>query len=59
MRRQVYLSQLDDGRWGVAMVEFKFDIGEGREIGEVVDFEIWDKMPELSREDIIYKKPAS
>jgi len=54
---QTYLRQADDGKWMEAIVEFHFDIDTGKEIGEVVDFNIYDKKPEFSEDKIIYKRP--
>jgi len=55
MYRQTYIRQLDDGRWGMAEVEFHFSLEHGEDVGEVVDFRIQDEKPEFLEEDIIYK----
>lgn len=57
--RQIYLRQADDGKWTEAIVEFQFDISTGKEIGEVVDFNIYDKKPEFPEESIVYRRPVA
>jgi len=53
--RQTYIRQLDDGRWGIAEVEFKFSPEHGEDVGEVIDFQIQDEKPEFDDEDVIYR----
>ena len=57
--RQKYLRQMDDGKWLEATVEFRFDSSTGQDVGEVVDANIYDEMPEIPEELIIYKAPAN
>jgi predicted metallo-beta-lactamase superfamily hydrolase len=53
--RQLYIRQLDDGKWGIAEVEFHFSLEHGKDVGEVVDFQIQDEKPKFLEEDIIYR----
>lgn len=57
--RQKYLRQADDGKWIEAIVEFHFDPVRGENVGEVVDFNVYDEKPEIPEELIIYKAPQN
>jgi hypothetical protein len=53
--RYRYFRQLDDGRWGEAVVDFAFCPEAGEEIGEVVDFVIHDEMPQMDTSCLVYE----
>ncbi|MCK9460685.1 MAG: hypothetical protein M0R80_13685 [Proteobacteria bacterium] len=54
--RQAYLRQADNGKWMEAIVDFHFDVATGKDIGVVVEFNIYDEKPYFPKGSIIYEK---